>query len=83
MMTELAHLQSELEDSVERLRELDPIFTLLLEQLPDQPDQLWHRRITWLAAELRSTADCELDQLQGFTLGLKRFQTTLSREVDQ
>lgn len=83
MMTELAQLQSELEYSAKSLRELDPIFNLVLEQFPEQAGEVWQQQVRWLIERLQDITEREQDMIHGLTLRLNRLQKAVSCEVSQ
>jgi hypothetical protein len=83
MMTELSEIRSELAESFEELFELNHIFTLALNQFPDEPEEIWQKQVTWIISLLASDVERRADVIRGQVYALDRLQAACSREVSK
>ena len=81
MMTELSQIRAELSDCFEELLELKHIFTLALNQFPDEPDEVWQKQAAWILSTLASDVERYADVIHGQVYALDRLQSAHCCEV--
>lgn len=74
MMTELSEIQAELSGCFEELFKLGHIFTLALNQFPDEPGEIWQEQTVWIISLLASEIERNADVIRGQIYALDQLQ---------